>query len=489
MSSGENQELPQPQLRAHQTHPLIFKLKPFYLLSVFVLLLAISFSLTRTHYYKLHNLKSTLSSQSQNGINSNNVDVNSPYCLLWMAPFVSGGGYSSEAWSYILALNDYISKNNPRFRLSIEQHGDLENIEFWEGLPLELRDLAIQLYQTLCRLNETIVVCHSEPGAWYPPLFQTLPCPPTGYGHFKAVIGRTMFETDRVNTEHVKRCNKMDFVWVPTEFHVKTFIESGVEPSKVVKVIQPIDLVFFDPDKCKPLDLSLRGTLILGSKSQNLSLGKQFVFLSIFKWEYRKGWDILLQSYLKEFSGIDGVALYLLTNPYHSDSDFGNKILEFVENSDLEKPDDGWAPVYVIDDHIAQVDLPRLYKAADAFVLPSRGEGWGRPLVEAMAMSLPAIATNWSGPTEFLTTENSYPLPLDDMREVKEGPFIGHLWAEPSSDKLRVLMRNIVNNPEEAKAKGKQARKDMLARFAPDIVAQIVVDQIKKIIDKMFSVL
>jgi len=27
-----------------------------------------------------------------------------------------------------------------------------------------------------------------------------------------------------------------------------------------------------------------------------------------------------------------------------------------------------------------------LYKAADAFVLPSRGEGWGRPHVEAMSM-------------------------------------------------------------------------------------------------------
>lgn len=35
--------------------------------------------------------------------------------------------------------------------------------------------------------------------------------------------------------------------------------------------------------------------------------------------------------------------------------------------------------------------MPRLYKAADAFVLPSRGEGWGRPHVEAMSMALPVI--------------------------------------------------------------------------------------------------
>ena len=71
--------------------------------------------------------------------------------------------------------------------------------------------------------------------------------------------------------------------------------------------------------------------------------------------------------------------------------------------------------------------LPSLYAAADAFVLhaaggghagrelwakerceqvlPSRGEGWGRPHVEAMAMGLPVIATNWSGPTAFMSGE------------------------------------------------------------------------------------
>ncbi|KAM2508020.1 hypothetical protein FF1_030201 [Malus domestica] len=207
--------------------------------------------------------------------------------------------------------------------------------------------------------------------------------------------------------------------------------------------------------------------------------------MSVFKWEYRKGWDVLLKSYLEEFSEADVVALYLLTNPYHSDRDFGNKIVEFVEKSGIEMPVTGWAPVYVMDTHIAQTDLPRVYKAADAFVLPSRGEGWGRPLVEAMAMSLPVIATNWSGPTEYLTAENSYPLPVDRMSEVMEGPFRGHLWAEPSVSKLRVLMRHVVNNVEEAKVKGKKAREDMIKRFSPEIVADIVTKHVQHILQKV----
>ncbi len=38
-----------------------------------------------------------------------------------------------------------------------------------------------------------------------------------------------------------------------------------------------------------------------------------------------------------------------------------------------------------------QMDLPSVYRTMDCFVLPTRGEGWGRPIVEAMAMGLPVI--------------------------------------------------------------------------------------------------
>ena len=71
-------------------------------------------------------------------------DVGPTHCLLWMAPFISGGGYCSEAWSYILALNKY-KKNANSFKLSIEQHGDSENFDFWDGLSLDDKYLAIEM--------------------------------------------------------------------------------------------------------------------------------------------------------------------------------------------------------------------------------------------------------------------------------------------------------------------------------------------------------
>ena len=67
-------------------------------------------------------------------------------------------------------------------------------------------------------------------------------------------------------------------------------------------------------------------------------------------------------------------------------------------------------------------DLRALYARADVFVLPTRGEGWGLPAVEAMAMAVPVIATNFSGPTEFMTSQNGYPVPI---RGVERDGFAG----------------------------------------------------------------
>ncbi|KAL5205403.1 hypothetical protein ABZP36_033612 [Zizania latifolia] len=471
---------PEPKLR-----PRLLLAPALLAVSVAVLLAASPSHLPRLLRLLLGPKHSLLRPAERGPLGDASPDAGRPPCVLWMAPFASGGGYCSEAWSYVASLEDHAAAaaTNANFTLAIAHHGDLESPEFWLGLPEQSKNLAYRLATARCELSRAVVVCHSEPGAWYPPLYESLPCPPTGYDEPAFVIGRTMFETDRVSPEHVRRCNQMDAVWVPTDFHVSTFVKSGVDPSKVVKVVQAVDVAFFDPDKHSPLSLPI-GVSVMVLDDSRLDLvsseGKGFVFLSVFKWEQRKGWDVLLRAFLQEFSGADDVALYLLINAYHSDTDFGRKIHRFVKESSIEKSTDGWAEVRLIDEHVPQSALPRLYKAADAFVLPSRGEGWGRPVVEAMAMELPVIVTNWSGPTEYLTEENGYPLIVERLTEVTEGPFKGHLCAEPSVDHLRALMRHVFSDREEARKKGKKAREDMVNKFSPAIVARIVADQIQQ---------
>jgi len=242
----------------------------------------------------------------------------------WMAPFFSGGGYCSEAISFALAL--YEQTKTGGLALRIAQHGDGFSWEFANGLRSEIRDLLGALTTApykgplpgLTLENRVIVVvCHSEPGAWRPAKYSTSACPPTELDAFRGkssstdptvplvvTIGRTMFETDRLPEGWKDRLNGMDEVWVPTAFHKRVFIEGGVDPERIRTIGEPVDVHLFDAEAVRPLPLP-------GAKEST------FKFLSVFKWEARKGWDVLLTSYFTEFSSQDDVALYMLTAPYH----------------------------------------------------------------------------------------------------------------------------------------------------------------------------
>ncbi|KAL7691504.1 putative glycosyl transferase, family 1 [Plasmopara halstedii] len=433
-----------------------------------------------------------------------------PATVLWYAPFLSGGGYCSEAHSYVVALstaqaasdepskdsNNQTEKSSARdtdlelpspqpFELLILQHGDSLNPSFIRDLT---KDMAAKLKKHWIDESEfywrykhdqvDLAICHSEPGAWEPARYTTSRCPPRN-ALYK--VGRTMFETDRVPHGWTDRMNKMDEIWVPTKFQEKVFVSGGVRPEAIKVVPEVVDVEFFDPDKVmEPYDLA--------SDLEFAMTTKTTVFLSIFKWEERKAWKVLLKAYVETFTAVDDVVLVLLTNGYHtalsSADDFRTVInkftIEVAGNKMKELPH-----IHVLPSHVPQKSLPSLYKAANAFVLPSRGEGWGRPHVEAMAMELPVIATFWSGTTAYMTEENSYPLRVSRLIEIEEGAFKGHKWADPCVEHLKELLLRVKNHPKEAVAKGKQARKDMVKNYSSNIVGEIVLGHVNRILGQV----
>lgn len=120
-------------------------------------------------------------------------------------------------------------------------------------------------------------------------------------------------------------------------------------------------------------------------------------FLSIFKWEARKGWDELLEAYLSAFKYNDPVELYLVTKSYNQSVDLAPIVHDWVRlTTGVDKDHVSVLPrVYLITQPLSDTTLLRLYRSVDAVVLPTHGEGWGRPQMEAMAMGLPVITTNW----------------------------------------------------------------------------------------------
>ena len=285
----------------------------------------------------------------------------------------------------------------------------------------------------------------------------------------RRLIGRTMFETDRIPDGWVEKCNAMDEVWVPSSFNLETFVRAGVKEHKLLRMQEGEDTKRFHPDN-PPFRIP-------GSRGFN--------FLSVFQWTQRKGPDILLKAFLNEFHEDEDVALILRcygrTGP---DSDLLPELLYYIER-ELHVPLEKTPPILLIPGLIPNADLPRLYTSADCFVLPSRGEGWGRPYAEALCSELPVIATRWSGQLDFLNDANSYlidcklaPTPCDTDIEV----FAGHQWAEPDVDHLRSLMRHVFTHRADAKQKARIGRSEMVERYDQNVIMARWVEEIGRLL-------
>ena len=66
-------------------------------------------------------------------------------------------------------------------------------------------------------------------------------------------------------------------------------------------------------------------------------------------------------------------------------------------------------------------ELRNMLHFSDAFVLTTRGEGWGLPIAEAMSMRLPVVVPNVLGPMSYVNEENGYIIPVDLSKQLING--------------------------------------------------------------------
>ena len=100
--------------------------------------------------------------------------------------------------------------------------------------------------------------------------------------------------------------------------------------------------------------------------------------------------------------------------------------------------------VYLLHGELTEEEIADVYtdESIKALVAPSRGEGFGLPLLEAAACALPVIATNWSGHLDFLNKGKFVKLnykmqPIHESR-VDNSIFInGACWAEVSEEDFK----------------------------------------------------
>jgi glycosyltransferase involved in cell wall biosynthesis len=289
-------------------------------------------------------------------------------------------------------------------------------------------------------------------------------------------VARAMFETDTLPAPWLPLLLERDEIWVPCEHNAETFRRGGIPASKIRVLGETIDFDLFSPDADPyPIDVD----------------EGQFVFLSNFDFGERKAWRQLIAGWAKAFGPDDGVTLLLKTGSYTHGEDYArDRIRDYVRDTFGAGALERLAPITVMSERLPTEDIPRLYAAADAYVLASRGEGWGRPYQEAMAMGLPTIASRWSGNLDFMSDDNSWLVdgtlvPVREDAEFFPGRMAkGHNWFEPDVDSVAEAMRAIARDPDGARAKAAGGREELIAGWGTDAIVDRIEELASDILDR-----
>ena len=244
-------------------------------------------------------------------------------------------------------------------------------------------------------------------------------------------IHQQPWEFEGIPREWVPQLNDADEIWVPSQYNKDSYVRNGVKESSIRVVRHGIENTKFD-------------VLV---EDYQLPTTKSFRILFNGGLLPRKGIDVLLSAYSKEFTRNDDVVLVL-------HSVYGD---EFKVHQIFAMQKDPTAPELIfLRDEMSELNLTSLYKSASVYVSPYRSEGFGITVLEAMACGVPVVVTGTGPSLELCSPETcsfvqSTPAacllpPCGEMTVFGKPTVLQPAWVEPSVNSLAQQLRAAYNN-------------------------------------------
>jgi hypothetical protein len=223
-------------------------------------------------------------------------------------------------------------------------------------------------------------------------------------------------ESDATRAEWIEGLNRMDLNWVSSEHSKNVFINSKFDKmdprskQKVgeIKLEKPLEVLFEGVDLTiyKPLKKSNINSIDLSN------IKESFCFLTVGHWMQgelghdRKNIGVLVKEFYETFKNQKGIKPALIlkcslgTSSYMSREtilDRISKIKRSVNSTNLPN-------IYLLNGEFSDTEMNDLYNhpKVKSMVTTTKGEGFGRPLLEFSTTGKPIIASGWSGHLDFL---------------------------------------------------------------------------------------
>ena len=243
----------------------------------------------------------------------------------------------------------------------------------------------------------------------------------------------------------------------------------------------------------------------LEPKKVKLNLDKikeSFCFLFVGHWlqgdigEDRKNVGLMLKTFLETFKNKKKKpALVMKTMSGAASIMDREDILKKIDA--IRKGVTGSLPnVYLIHGEIEDGDMNHLYNhpKIKAMVSFTKGEGFGRPLLEFSLIDKPIIASGWSGQLDFLHKDYTALCggkinPIDKSAQVKGMLIEGTQWFDVDHNYVNHFYNDVINNyngwVEKAKNQGKHSRDNFNFNKMKDKISEILSRNLKELPKKM----
>ena len=315
-------------------------------------------------------------------------------------------------------------------------------------------------------------------------------------------IGLTAgIETTACDIEWIRGCNKMDLNLVSSEHSKHVFqmskFKNDQNSKDVVELKKPIEVLFEggNLDIYKNIKKFENKTLY---NSIN-SMSEDFAYLVVGHWMHgnfghdRKNIAFTVKSFYETFKNIENPPALILKTSRVNSSIIDKELIQKKINEIRDGVDGKNIPsIYLLHGEFTGKEMNELYNhpKVKAMVSHTKGEGFGRPLLEFSLINKPIIASGWSGQLDFLHKDHTALCGgklniLDKSSQVKGMLIEGSQWFDVDHNYVNHFYNDIFNNYndwlEKAKSQGKHSREnfsfdkmnikieEILGKYAPEL--------------------
>jgi len=288
-------------------------------------------------------------------------------------------------------------------------------------------------------------------------------------------------ETTVAGKDLIDGCNNMDLIIVPSNFTKDVYFQTVYNETengtnrliKQHKLVKPMEVLF------EGADTNIYNDVV--DDSFNLDIKEDFAYLFVGHWlkgdtgQDRKDVGMLIKTFVETFKDDENKPALVLKT---SAGAFSVKDRELIRKKIKSIVGGTNVPIYLLYGDLTDNEMNSLYNhpKIKAMVSLTKGEGFGRPLLEFTMTGKPVIASNWSGHKDFLPLDRAVMVggTLTDVHDSAVDKFVlkNAKWFTANYNEASAIMKLVRDEYDSFKTKSEELKEINKNNFSMDMMTK-----------------